>query len=60
MNAAKQLKKEAKALGWYFHHKGGSHEIWKSPSGYKMPLPGTPKSNARTIQNIRAKLRRYL
>jgi len=59
MNAAKQLKKEAKKLGWSLLRSNGKHQIWQSASGHRMPLPGTPKAGARTIENIKAKLKRY-
>jgi len=58
MNAAKQLKKDAKKLGWQLHRTNGKHQIWCSPSGYKMPLPSTPKGG-RSVKNILSKLRRY-
>ncbi len=31
----KQLKKRAKALGWYFIRNGGCHEVWGHPKHKK-------------------------
>lgn len=58
MNAAKQLRKDAKKLGWSLDREKGKHQIWVSSSGYKTPLPSTPKGG-RSINNMTAKLRRY-
>lgn len=58
MNAAKQLRKEAEELGWQLHRSNGKHKIFISASGYKMPLPSTPKGG-RCVKNVLAKLRRY-
>jgi len=58
MNAAKDLRKQAKDLGWQLCRSTGKHEIWQSLSGYRMPLPSSP-GKGRTMQNVIAKLRRY-
>lgn len=58
MNAAKQLRKDAKNLGWLLIRSNGKHQIWQSPSGHKMPLPSTP-GGSRCIKNVLAKLKRY-
>lgn len=40
--AAKELRAYARRLGWRLLRRNGKHDIYRSPSGYIMPLPGSP------------------
>ena len=58
MRESNDLYEYAKRLGWQLLRNGKRHPIWVSPSGKKMSLPKSP-GGGRTIENLKAKLRRY-